>query len=263
MGKLSVIGIQVVKKDGSIVVSEQGTCEVNLPLDYNYEEGDRVVFSFDETDAFYVLQADDALGEALVYVTGEVSFEVPFGEKKVCYSPKIFSGEHHLITARKASAAESGAYRNIALNVMDQHGDTHCYPHASANVETRGESVFAARNAIDGITANHSHGYWPYGSWGINRNPQAKIRVDFGREAVIDQVQIYLRADFPHDSWWPQVTLRFSDETTMVCRLEKTDQGQTVKFPQKKVSWVQLEQLIKAEDPSPFPALTQLKIFGK
>ena len=106
---------------------------------------------------FYVFQADDALGEALVYVTGEVSYEIPFGEKKVCYSPKIFSGESHLITARKAREWEYESYRNLAVNVMDQHGDTNCYPHATANVETRGESVFAARNAIDGVTSNHSH----------------------------------------------------------------------------------------------------------
>lgn len=44
-----------------------------------------------------------------------------------------------------------GSCRNLAKNVMDQHGETNCYPHASANVETRGEAVFAARNAIDGV----------------------------------------------------------------------------------------------------------------
>lgn len=29
-------------------------------------------------------------------------------------------------------------------------------------LETSGEAVFAAQNAVDGITANHCHGEWPY-----------------------------------------------------------------------------------------------------
>lgn len=263
MGKSAMIKVQVINKEGTIIAEAAGTKEVNLPVSRTYEEGDRVVFLADETPAFYVFQADDALGEALVYVTGEVSYEIPFGEKKVCYSPKIFSGESHLITARKAREWEYESYRNLAVNVMDQHGDTNCYPHATANVETRGESVFAARNAIDGVTSNHSHGYWPYGSWGINRNPQATMRVDFGREVTTDRIEIYTRADFPHDAWWTKATVRFSDDTTMICDLVKTDEGQEFTFPPKKVRWVQLEELIKADDPSPFPALSQLKVYGK
>ena len=173
-----MIKVQVINKEGTIIAEAVGTREVNLPVSRTYEEGDRVVFLADETPAFYVFQADDALGEALVYVTGEVSYEIPFGEKKVCYSPKIFSGESHLITARKAREWEYESYRNLAVNVMDQHGDTNCYPHATANVETRGESVFAARNAIDGVTSNHSHGYWPYGSWGIIHRQQCVLTLE-------------------------------------------------------------------------------------
>ena len=119
-----MIKVQVINKEGTIIAEAAGTREVNLPVSRTYEEGDRVVFLADETPAFYVFQADDALGEALVYVTGEVSYEIPFGEKKVCYSPKIFSGESHLITARKAREWEYESYRNLAVNVMDQHGDT-------------------------------------------------------------------------------------------------------------------------------------------
>ena len=237
-----MIKVQVINKERTIIAEAAGTKEVNLPVSRTYEEGDRIVFLADETPAFYVFQADDALGEALVYVTGEVSYEIPFGEKKVCYSPKIFSGESHLITARKAREWEYESYRNLAVNVMDQHGDTNCYPHA---------------------TSNHSHGYWPYGSWGINRNPQATMRVDFGREVTTDRIEIYTRADFPHDAWWTKATVRFSDDTTMVCDLVKTDEGQEFTFPPKKVRWVQLEELIKADDPSPFPALSQLKVYGK
>ena len=129
-------------------------------------------------------------------------------------------------------------------------------------METRGEAVFAARNAIDGIKANDSHGEWPYGSWGINRNPDAVIRVEFGRSIQTDKIGIYLRADFPHDSWWTEVTVRFSDDSVMVCPLRKTGGAQIVSFAEKQTEWIQLERLIKAEDPSPFPALTQLEVYG-
>ena len=87
-----------------------------------------------------------------------------------------------MISLRKARPYEVNIYRNLAENVNDQHGDVNCYPHASANVETRGEAVFAAKNAIDGVTANHSHGKWPFASWGINQRDDAEIKLEFGRE---------------------------------------------------------------------------------
>ena len=70
------------------------------------------------------------------------------------------------------------------------------------------------------------------------------MRVDFGREVTTDRIEIYTRADFPHDAWWTKATVRFSDDTTMVCDLVKTDEGQEFTFPPKKVRWVQLEELI-------------------
>ena len=85
------------------------------------------------------------------------------------------------------------------------------FPHASANVETRGESVFAARNAIDGVTANRSHGSWPYESWGINKRQDAEMLLEFGCPVDCDRVVLWTRADFPHDNWWIQARLTFSD----------------------------------------------------
>lgn len=52
-------------------------------------------------------------------------------------------------------------------------GETTYYPHATANVETRNEAVFAARNTIDGQINNQGHGVWPYESWGTNRFTEA------------------------------------------------------------------------------------------
>lgn len=248
--------------ENRILASAEGEGEIYLVYNGGYSEGDSIVMEA-QGPAFVVLQFDDVLGEELVYLkNGTMSYRIPFGEKKVCYSPRSFTGEKHLITAREAREEEIAACRNLARNKYDQHGDTGCFPHASANVETRGEAVFAARNAIDGIKANDSHGEWPYGSWGINRNPDAVIRVEFGRSIQTDKIGIYLRADFPHDSWWTEVTVRFSDDSVMVCPLRKTGGAQIVSFAEKQTEWIQLERLIKAEDPSPFPALTQLEVYG-
>ena len=149
-----------------------------------------------------------------------------------------------------------------ALNVMDQHGDTNCYPHASANVETRGEAVFAARNAIDGVTANNAHGEWPYQSWGINKRDDAKMKLEFGRKVAIDRIRLYTRADFPHDNWWKQVTFLFSDGSELTFDLEKSDKPHELVFDEKIITDLTLCKLIKSEEPSPFPALTQIEVYG-
>ena len=171
-------------------------------------------------------------------------------------------GSSHYMHARVAREDELKCYRNLAFNIYDQHGDTHCFPHAYANVETRGESVFAARNAIDGVIANLSHGEWPYESWGINRNPDAEMTIDFGREVTADKIVLYTRADFPHDSWWTNVTLKFSDGTHIEWDLRKSVKPHILEFEPKKITSVTLCNLIKADDESPFPALSQMEVYG-
>ena len=85
----------------------------------------------------------------------------------------------------------------------------------------------------------------------------------FGREILADRVVIYTRADFPHDNWWVKATLEFSDETTMDIELKKTHRAQEFVFDKpKKISFIKMRDMIKADDPSPFPALTQLEVYG-
>ena len=84
-------------------------------------------------------------------------------------------------------------------------------------------------------------------------------------ENVNDQhgdVNCYPHASFPHDNWWVKGTVEFSDGSSMVLDLEKTDGAQEFTFSEKKISWLVLKDLIKADDPSPFPALTQIEVFG-
>ena len=94
----------------------------------------------------------------------EVIYDVPFEEKKTSYNQKSFSGDRHYLVLRPAKAWEIGD--NLAKNVTGLHGQSRgVIPTQAPMWRTRGEAVFAARNAIDGVVANVSHGNWPYESW--------------------------------------------------------------------------------------------------
>lgn len=260
---MAVITLKILNKNGKILCEDSGEDFVSLVHTQAYQEGDRIVLNTSEKNIHIWLQIDDAMGAALCYVTDEVTYQIPFGEKRISYSPKAFYGDRHYLYAKCAREDETSAYRNLALNVCDQHGDTHCYPHAWANVETRGESVFAARNAIDSVCENRSHGAWPYESWGINMQDDAEMTVEFGRRVEVDRIVLYTRSDFPHDNWWKQVTLTFSDGESMEWTLEKSRLPHMLTIPAKEITWIKLERLIKADDPSPFPALSQIEVYGR
>lgn len=254
--------LKVIDKKGKTAGLSRGERETNLPLTREYQEGDQIFLEAAPTPCYVWLQVDEALGYSMIYLTGDVHYRIPFGEKRINLPPKAFSGEKHLIRARLAKDFEIKTYRNLALNVNDQHENDTSFPHASANVETRGESVFAASNAIDGITANSCHGEWPYQSWGINRNPEAKWKLDFGRQVETDRLVIYLRADFPHDNWWEKITVTFSDGEKMECSMKKTGEAQEFTFDKKRIRWLELSDLIPSREPSPFPALSQIEVYG-
>lgn len=254
--------IKVIDKNGLTINVERDENEVHLPLFHEYQEGDQIVAEVSGAPVFAWMQLDDALGKSLVYLTGDFWYQIPFGKKRINLSPKAFTGDRHLLTLKRARNFEINTYRNLAFNVNDCHENSTCFPHASANVETRGEAVFAAKNAIDGVTAGSCHGEWPYASWGINRDPDAVLKLDFGREVTTDRIIIYLRADFPHDNWWKSGLLTFSDGSTMKLNFTKTGAAQEFTFEPKTIRELEFSHLIKAETESPFPALTQIEVYG-
>jgi hypothetical protein len=264
-----------VKRGDTVLMENTGIELVNLSwqgymydreAEWNgeYEDGDVIVLTCDEAPCFLNIQLDDVMHPCMVYLREPVyTLAIPFGEKRISYNPKTFTGNCHVLSARKASKEQIAAYKNLCLNEYDCHENTTCFPHASANVETRGESVFAARNAINGNTDNRRHGPWPYESWGINRDPDAEITIDFGRDVVADKIVLVTRADFPHDNWWKQAEFIFSDGTTMTVQMEKSVEPHVFTMEPKTISWIKLGKLIKDEnDPSPFPALTQIEVYG-
>lgn len=258
--------ISVENGSGKELDSTEAAERATLVYRGNYTPGDRIRFTV-PTPGYYMVRVDDAIDESLVYLTGEAfTFTVPFGAAKVPYNPKSFTGNLHLASLRAATADEIGATRNLALNPIDQHDEPDVFPHARANAETRMEPVFFARNVIDGITANTLHGEWPYATWGNDNRDDAEITVEFGRPVDLDEIVLVTRSDFPHDNWWTQVTVSFSDGTSKTVHMEKSDQPHRFSLDAGEangVTWVKVGKLVKSDDPSPWAALVQLEAYGR
>jgi len=243
----------------------EGDDDVHLATqDLAFEEGDIIRVRMDKADSFLVVKLDETLDSTLIYLKGnEWCYRVPLSEGDVpSQSDLVFRGKAHYISVRIAKEYEISGYRNLAFNPHDQKEESGAYPHAVANVETRNDSTFFAKNAINGIYANLSHGSYPYQSWGINRQTDAEMTIEFGRSVRIDGVGFVLRADFPHDSYWEEVTLKFSDGRREVLEMVKSDKLQTFKFEARLVEFVTLCNLKKTDDESPFPALTEFEVYG-
>lgn len=258
-----MLKIKVINKSGNEMYigkpDEKATCIFN----FEYEDGDWIIVDSDKKNGFYKIQLEDTMQKSIIYVPGSFfTYFIPNNDKRSNYSPKSFYGNCHIISVEDATKEDLLTRRNLAFNPYDQHENNTFYPHSSANIETRGECAFASRNAIDGYYYNDSHGSFPYQSWGINKDPNANFKIDFGREVIVDEVKLTLRADFPHDNYWKKVTLEFSDGTELEASLIRSDKPQSIKFEKKVVTSIVLKKLIKADGISEFPALTQFEAWG-
>ena len=258
------IEISVSNRSGKILSNSSGVNEAVLVYEGEYTEGDVISVYTDTYPSYVVLQLDHTMAPCFCFLKqGNFLFTIPFNEKRISYAPFSFSGSRHYIHVHSASQYEIHCRKNLAFNPYDSHENTGLFPHSLANVETRGESVFASRNAIDGYLACTYHGEWPFTSWGINKDPNAEFTLDFGRPVQVDEIILYLRADFPHDAWWKKADIIFSDGTSMQASLEKRGGAQRFRFKEKVITFLVVKNLIKADDPSPFPALTQIQVYGR
>ena len=257
------IQLKIVGADGFVRAKACGETEVQLVYSAAYAPDDRILLHTDGPAAHVLVRLDDALACPLLWLPeGRFNFSPPFGNAAKAFAPFAFAGKRHFLSARLATAEEIVTRRDLALNPFD-HPESSAFPRASANAATRGEPLFAARNAIDGLTATGGHGEWPYTSWGINRNPEAELTIAFGRQVLVNEVILYTRADFPHDAWWERAILSFSEGSDLAIDLRKTGSGQRVRFSTRPTEWVRLHHLAKADDPSPFPALTSVICLGQ
>lgn len=78
----------------------------------------------------------------------------------------------------------------------------------------------------------------------------------------MEELILYLRADFPHDAYWTQATVTLSDGLEHSFALERRDGPQRVPLGARTVRWLKLHRLVKSDEPSTFPALRQLMAMG-
>ena len=260
---LTIIYLKVIDKKGRLKYKEQGK---NLTVTYKGEfaEGDKIRVDITEGE-FVAVKLDPSMSESIVHIPNKsFIFEVPTGVLIAGYAPGAFAGDEHVICAREVDDDEIYAYRNIALNSHDLHGDVKFFPHASANFVTRGLSCFYERNAIDGNTQNEGHGAYPYNSWAGGARDDLEYRIDFGQKVEVEKFVVYLRADFPHDTYWKSIDFEFSDGTTVTGNFDGIAAGQEVELPEKKeTEYIILKKLTQVSYPLSWAALSQIEVYGK
>lgn len=231
--------------------------------DMLWQNGDKIQVDIDQANQYLWVQLDDSLAPTLIYMTQRQWIYTIAPDKRQLDT--AFMSHRHCITVRKAAAADINAYRNLAINPHDQITSTGAYPHASSNVIEETNPTFIAQNAIDGKLANISHGSYPYGSWGIHERADAELTVEFGRQVEIDEVKLLVRSDHlegPHDGYWDQVTLEFSDGSTQFFETSGTSTFQNLRFEPHMTSKVVLKNLKPAQNSAKFKALTQIEVYG-
>lgn len=260
------IMLTIAYKNGAgetLAASQSVAGDAHLCVETDEKSVDGAIVITCEPRSHLWVQLDAAIMPGEVYVpTGEMIWRIPTGRERDAYSPAVFMPGRHVVTARVMTANETRMRRNLACNPADVRGESDFYPHCTANAETRGEALFAARNVIDGYRVNSGHWGWPYQSWGIDGRTDAYCTVDFGREVEIDEAALVIRADFPHDAWWKSGRIEMSDGGAIDFELRKCADRQYISLGRHRVTWLRLQDLVQSPDDDGFPALTELEVYG-
>lgn len=255
--------IMIKNSAGDIKKQAVHPSEVLLCLDHQWQDGDTVEISAPPLSHLWVKLNASVPGGEVFCPDGHMTWRVPAGEHRLAYMPGAFTFSRNILSARLMNTSELTALRDLARNPMDLRGSTDFYPHCTANVETRNESVFAARNVIDGLRYNTYHGEWPFESWGIGAMEDAWCRLDFGRTIIAEKMMLTLRADFPHDAYWVSGHVTDSEGDDIAFTLKKTGERQSVGLGGRHIRWLRLERMVKSDDPSAFPSLRAWEVIGR
>lgn len=257
------ITIRLQDASGNTVSGASSPSLAMLDVRYRaYQPGDVLVVEC-PSDRDIELMLDKSLTPSIVRIpTGHMEFPIPFEVAREPYGQEAFSGDCHWAYARTIDPREEKNWRNLALNSHDLESTNQSYPHALTNSGATNPR-FLARNAIDGIFQTCHHGRFPYESWGINGRDDAWLRVEFGRPVRAETVVLFLRADFPHDTWWKSARITCSDGFEQTIELYKTGMPQESRIGPRLVEWVCLSNLEKADDPAEWPALSQIVVMGR
>ncbi len=257
-----MLEIKIIDKSGKEKFSYKAA-EINTVYSGEYCEGDKIVIRKADTE-YLKIQLDKTLAESIIFSPlSTIEFPVPTGELKNGYDDNAFSGDSHIIKISEPSDEEKYGVRKISLNSHDIRGQKKYFPHAYANLVTREAVCFFERNAIDGVTTNDGHGNYPYHSWAGGAREDLEYFVDFGTLVEVEKLVFYLRADFPHDTYWKSLDVEFDDKTTVTADFIKISEGQQLLLPEKKTTrTVHLTNFKQAELPFSWAALSQVEVYG-
>ena len=263
---IDILSLKLIAENGDVKFKAYGE-EIDVRYNGVYEMGDKWRIELEYCE-FIRVQLDETLAESIVYVPdGTFEFPIPFDyHRNACYGKIAFSGDDHRIKVSEPTDAEVYEERCISLNSHDMHNVPKYFPHAVANFVTREDPCFFERNAIDGVTDNEGHGPYPFHSWGGGLREDLEFEVHFGTPVEVSRAIIHLRADFPHDTYWKEADLEFSDKSRVHVDLQGTSAGQEFEFEPRVTEFVRLTGLKqqRLEDGSlSFAALSQFSIYGK
>lgn len=245
----------------------QGYAILNVPSAYSPKQGVRITLP--EGEKYVAICLSSKLGETIVYCPDGV-FEYKFPSKLGNIYPTALDESkntvyiNNVISARIPTSDELTETRNLAENAYDLKDGTGAYPHATTNsVADGGAAHYEARCAIDGFTSNTSHGTYPNQSWGPEKSTMSEneITVDFGRTVRLDTLEIIIRCDFPHDTWFTGADITLSDGTVRHIDMYKTEDAISVDMGGIETSSVKLSNFTTAGDE--WAAITEIRAMGR
>ena len=258
-----MIELNIFDKDSNLLFSQKGD-RIDCIYNAAYNEGDKLVIKKTDTE-FLALKLDEYLLESIIFIPlSTFEFEIPFGALRNGYDEKAFSGDSHRIIVYEPDDNVKYGTRNISLNSHDKRGQKRYFPHAYANFVTREDVAFFERNAIDGICENEGHGIYPFHSWAGGAREDLEYYIDFGTEVEVEKIVFFLRADFPHDTFWKNIDVEFSDGSIYTAEFEGTKDGQELILPEKVVTKsVHLTNFKQVSFPLSWAALSQIEVYGQ
>lgn len=75
---MAVLSLKVIDKNEKTRYVSSGEDQVVLVNTSQYVEGDRICLETDTKNIFVWIQFDDALGASLVYITDNISYDIPY-----------------------------------------------------------------------------------------------------------------------------------------------------------------------------------------
>lgn len=219
------------------------------------------------------LRMGKGVQESIVYLPkGAAEIPIPSGEGLEVFPEDAFEEGVDSFFCALATKEKITSYRNLALNPADMPGQSDYFPHASANFVSKNSFRFETRSAIDGFAETNGHYGFPFQAWGGGDRDDLEYCLEFGRPVEVDKLVLYLRADYSkneegkeHDTYWKEVTVQFSDGTSMTVHPVKSGDGQCFPFTPRIITDLKLKNLVRdwSFPTRGFAALSQIEVWGR